>query len=94
MSLLTSVYCIICAWSLVAILGTFGVANWILNAWVPYRGPLPSDGPVEGFASKAARIDFFDTTALRVRTSAKGWLIGAAVWLVGILVALIMQGKL
>ena len=92
--LLSSIYCILCSWSLVAILGTFGASSYILNSWVPFRGPLPSDGPVEGFASKQARIDYYDTTPLRVRTSAKAGLIGAAIWLAGILVALLLKGKL
>lgn len=93
-SLFTSIYCILCAWSLVAVLGTFGVSSYILNSWVPFRGPLPSDGPVEGFASKQARIDYYDTGPLRIRTSAKFGLIGAGIWLAGILTALLLKGIL
>ena len=93
-SLFTSIYCILCSWSLVAILGTFGASSYILNSWVPFRGPLPSDGPVEGFASKQARIDYYDTTPLRVRTSAKAGLIGAGIWIAGILTGLLVKGVL
>jgi hypothetical protein len=90
-AIFTSVYCILCAWSLVALLGTFGVTSFVLNSWVPFKGPLPSDGPVEGFASKQARIEWFDTSALRVRTASKYALIGAATWLAGVLVALLFK---
>lgn len=84
-AIFSSVFCLPCVWSLVALLGTFGVCSFILNTWVPFRGPLPSDGPVEGFASKQARIEFYDTTALRIRTAAKYGIIGGVVWLSGLL---------
>lgn len=85
--ILTSMYCIPCVWSTVALLGIFGVTSFIQNTWVPFRGPLPSDGPVEGFPSKAARIEFFDTTPLRIRTAVKFGIIGGILWLIGLMTA-------
>jgi hypothetical protein len=93
-AILLSVYCIPCVWSLAILLGTFGVVSYILNAWVPFRGPLPSDGPVEGFASKAARIEFYDTTAQRIRTAMKFGIIGAVVWLVGLVTSYLILSSL
>jgi hypothetical protein len=92
-TILTSIYCIPCVWSLVAILGTFGVCSYIMNAWVPFRGPLPSDGPVEGFPSKNARIDFFNTQPQRIRASFKAGVIGGVLWLTGLLTAIIILSK-
>jgi hypothetical protein len=94
MGIFTSIYCIGCVWTVLALLGTFGITSFIMNSWVPYKGPLPSDGPVEGFASKQARIDYFDTGPQRVRAASKWWLIGAATWLVGMITALVLQGRL
>jgi hypothetical protein len=93
-TILLSIYCIPCVWSLIALLGTFGIVSFILNAWVPFRGPLPSDGPVEGFASKAARIDFYDTTAQRIRTAMKFGTIGGVVWLVGLVTSYFILSNL
>ena len=93
-SILTSIYCIPCVWSLVGILVTFGICSFILNIWVPYRGPLPSDGPVEGFASKAARIEFYDTRPQRIRAAFKAGTIGGVIWLTGLLTAIIILGKI
>jgi hypothetical protein len=93
-AILTSIYCIPCVWSLLIILGTFGVTSFVMNSWVPFRGPLPSDGPVEGFASKAARIEFFDTTPLRIRTAFRVGIIGGAIWLVGLLASLLILNSL
>lgn len=86
-SILMSMWCIPCIWTVLSLLGTFAVTNYIRNLWVPFRGPLPSDGPVEGFASKAARIEFYDTTPLRVRTATKFGIIGVAVWMIGGVIA-------
>ena len=83
-AILLSVYCIPCVWTLITMLGTFGVGSFILNGWVPFRGPLPSDGPEEGFASKAARIEFYDTGPQRIRTAMKFGIIGGVVWAVGL----------
>ena len=93
-TILLSIYCIPCVWSLISLLGTFGIVSFILNAWVPFRGPLPSDGPVEGFASKAARIDFYDTTAQRIRTAVKYGIIGGVVWLVGLVTSYLILNSL
>ena len=83
-AILTSIYCIPCIWTIVLLLAIMGAVSFIRNSWVPFRGPLPSDGPVEGFASKAARIDFYDTTPLRIRTAFKFGVIGFITWLVGL----------
>ena len=93
-SIVANVYCISCVWTLLSMLGTFGVCSYLMNSWVPFRGPLPSDGPVEGFASKVARIEFYDTTPLRIRTSTKTAVIGGVVWLVGLVVAFLMMNSL
>lgn len=82
-AILTTVYCIPCIWTVLMLLGTVGVTSFIRNTWVPFRGPLPSDGPEEGFASKAARIEFYDTTPLRIRTAVKFGVIGIVVWMLG-----------
>jgi hypothetical protein len=93
-SILTSIYCIPCVWSLVGLLGTFGAISFILNTWVPFRGPLPSDGPVEGFASKAARIEFYNTGPQRIRMATKIGIICGVVWLAGLLVAILVLKSL
>ena len=93
-SIFTSTYCIPCIWTIVALLGTFGATSRIMNSWVPFKGPVPSDGPVEGFASKQARIDYFDTAPVRIRTAAKFGVIGAVTWLVGLVTSLIVLARL
>ena len=75
-------------------LGTFGVCSFLMNSWVPFKGPLPSDGPVEGFASKAARIEFYDTTPLRVRSATKAGVIGGVLWLVGLVTSYLIMNSL
>jgi hypothetical protein len=93
-SLLRSIYCIPCIWSVIGILGVVGIGSYYLNVWVPFRGPLPSDGPVEGFASKAARIEYYDTRPLRVRTAFKAGAIVAGIWLVGLVTAFVILTNL
>ena len=93
-AILTSVYCIPCVWSLVSLLGTFGICSFVLNVWVPFRGPLPADGPIEGFASKAARIEFFDTGPIRIREVTKIGIIGGMVWAVGVVAAYLVLNNL
>jgi hypothetical protein len=93
-TILRSIYCIPCLWSLIGGLGTFGIISFILNAWVPFRGPLPADGPVEGFASKAARIEFYDTGPLRIRTATKVGAICAVVWTVGLIASYLVLSYL
>ena len=75
-------------------LATFGVTSYIRNSWVPFRGPLPSDGPVEGFADDSARIDFFDTNPLRVRMSTIYALSGFIVWGVGAITSFLILNSL
>lgn len=92
-SILRSMWCTPCLWTVFCLLLTIGVTSFIRNSWVPFRGPLPSDGPVEGFASKQARIEFYDTTPLRIRTATLFGVIGFVAWAVGALVAyLVLQG--
>lgn len=93
-AILLSVYCIPCVWTLITMLGTFGVVSFILNAWVPFRGPLPSDGPEEGFASKAARIEFYDTGPQRIRTAMKFGIIGGVVWAVGLVTSYLILNSI
>jgi hypothetical protein len=93
-AILTSVYCIPCIWSLVILLATGGACSFVLNNWVPFKGPLPSDGQVEGFASKAARIEFYDTTPMRIRMATKIGISGAVLWAVGTVVAYLILSNL
>lgn len=93
-AILTSIYCIPSVWSLVVLMGTIGVVSFIMNAWVPFRGPLPSDGPEEGFASKAARIEFYDTTPVRIRTAMKFGIIGGVVWMAGLVASYLILNSL
>ena len=93
-SILTSIYCIPCIWTAIVLLSTFGVTSYVMNNWVPFRGPLPSDGPVEGFASKAARIEYFDTNPQRIRTAFKFGIAGGVLWLVGLLTAMLILNSL
>lgn len=65
-----------CAWPVIVVI--LGVV-WlnVLRTRMLYRGPLPSDGPVDGFASKADRVEFYDTTDARTREIWKaGWIFG------------------
>lgn len=91
-SLLTSLQCLACAWSILGGFAIFAAVSFFMNSWVPFRGPVPSDGPVEGFASKQARIDFYNTHDVRVRAAAKAAAIGAGIWLVGIIVVVVAKG--
>jgi len=65
-----------------------------MNKWVPFRGPLPSDGPIEGFDSKQARIEFYDTHPQRVRAAFKFGVIGAITWLAGLLTSYFILNSL
>lgn len=62
---------------------------YLLNAWTPYKGPLPSDGKIDGFASAQARKEFFDTSSMRAQAATKFGIIGGSVWIVVLLVALV-----
>ena len=93
-SILKTIYCLPCVISLVFVIGTIGVCSFILNSWVPFGGSLPSDGPVEGFASKAARIEFLDLGPRRIRAAFKAGVIGGVLWLVSLLTALVVLGNI
>jgi len=93
-SILLSIYCIPCIWSLICMLGNVGVVSFIRNTWVPFRGPLPSDGPVEGFASKAARIEFYDTNPIRIRRAFNVGAIGVIIWMLGMITSLLILNSL
>jgi hypothetical protein len=93
-AILLSIYCIPCIWTLISMLGTFGVVSFILNSWETFEGPLPSDGPVEGFASKAARIEFWEDTPLRIRTAMKFGIIGGVVWAVGLVTSYLILNSI
>lgn len=83
-AILTSLYCLPCVWSLVGGLGIFGTVSYFMNTWVPAKGPLPSDGPAEGFANRSAMKAFYDTSGMRIRAAAKAGIIVASVWIVGL----------
>ena len=93
-AILTSLYCLPCVWTALVLISTMGVASFFMNTWVPFRGPIPSDGPVEGFASKQARIDFYDTSALRIRTAVRAGVIGGMTWIVGAVVSIVILSSL
>ena len=63
--------CITPAMSFLGCLLTVGI---IRNRMI-YRGPMPSDGPEEGFASKQARIDYYSTTDQRYSETVKAIII-------------------
>jgi hypothetical protein len=93
-AILRTVYCIPCIWTVLCMLGTFGVCSFIMNVWVPFRGPLPADGPVEGFASKTARIEYYNTGPARIRSATKAGIIGGVLWAVGAGTAVIILTRL
>ena len=70
--------CITPAVALVGCMITIGI---IRNRMI-YRGPMPSDGPDEGFASKAARIEYFSTNDQRFRETVKAVIIWVIVGIV------------
>jgi hypothetical protein len=82
-AILMSLWCLPCVWSLGGGLGIFGVVSYFMNNWVPAKGPLPSDGPVEGFTSRAVMKAFYDTSGMRIRAAAKAGVIVAIVWIEG-----------
>jgi hypothetical protein len=79
-SLLTTIYCLPCIWSVIAFLGIYGGVMYLLNSWTPYKGPIPSEGKVEGFASAEERKKFFDTSSMRAQAATKFGLIAGATW--------------
>jgi hypothetical protein len=95
-AILTTIYCLPCIWSVVGLLGIFGTVSYILNTWMPFGGVMPSDGPIDGFASKQARIEFFNDAihARRIRAATKAGFIGALVWLTVLFTAVIILSRL
>lgn len=92
--ILRSFYCLPCIWSILCALGTFAATSYIRNSWVPGGEPTPSDGPVEGFESQAARIAWWDTHELRIRTSTIYALIGFITWGVGAIVLFLVLNSM
>jgi hypothetical protein len=89
-AILQTIYCIPCLWlTFIAVL-TFAGVSYIRNSWVPYRGPLPTDGPLDGFDDKQTRIEYFDTVPLRVRTATLYSTIMLVIAIVGDLIAFII----
>jgi len=88
-SILTSVYCISCVWSILAGLGIFGLASYYKKKWLPLYGPTPNEGEVEGFTSVEARTAFYKekAEALRVRKVTIVVVVGIVVWFVGLFIA-------
>jgi hypothetical protein len=93
-SILQSLWCLPCVWSAIGLVGVLGVSRYFMDVWVPAKGPLPSDGPAEGFPSRSAMKAFYDTSSMRVRAAAKAAVIVAGVWLVGLVTLfLILKGR-
>lgn len=66
-SFLSTLKCVLpCAWPVVTLMVMMLVIRWVRTRII-YRGPLPSDGAVDGFASKDDRKEYFDTTDQRTR---------------------------
>ena len=82
-SILQSLYCLPCIWSGLCLVGGVGVAHYFNAIWVPAKGPLPSDGPAEGFTNRAAMKAFYDTSGMRIRAGARAVLIVIGIWVVG-----------
>jgi hypothetical protein len=74
-----------CITPIASFLGWMLTISIIRNRLI-YRGPMPSDGPEEGFASKAARIEFFTTHDQRFRETVKA----SVIWFVVAIVASIV----
>jgi hypothetical protein len=93
-AILKTLYCVPCLWLAVWSVVALGGVSYIRNSWVPYRGPLPSDGPLDGFDDKQARIDYFDTSPLRIRYATLFATIVAGVAFVGdIVIIIILTGS-
>lgn len=81
--ILKSLYCIPCLWSIFCLLGGYFTNIYIRNIWVPGGEATPADGPIYGFTSKTAYIEWWDTNPLRTRTAAKWTVIVMMVWAFG-----------
>ena len=89
-AILQSIYCLPCVWTGLALVVGVLVASYFQNTWVPAKGPLPSDGPAEGFPNRAAMKAFYDTSGMRIRAAARAVVIVAGVWLVGVITLLVI----
>jgi hypothetical protein len=93
-SVLRSMWCIPCVLTVFFMVGTVGAIAFIRNGWSPFYGRLPSDGPVEGFSTKDARVEFWNPVPRRVRMATIFGLGGFGLWAVGFLVALIVLNRM
>lgn len=77
--MIDSIICALpCIWPILVLVVGFVWVN-ILKTRMLYKGPLPSDGPIDGFASKADRIEYYDTGPARIRSIYKAlWVFGLA----------------
>jgi hypothetical protein len=81
--ILESLRCTIpCIVPLASVIGAVLTIGFIRTRTI-YRGPMPSDGPVEGFASKAARIEYFSTHDQRFRETIKAIIVWIMIAIVG-----------
>lgn len=71
--------CIVPAVGLVGLVITLG---WIKTKMI-YKGPLPSDGPIDGFDSNESKLEYYSTNAQRFRESIKAGVIWFIVVIVG-----------
>lgn len=83
--ILGSLWCLPCTWSGLGLVAVLIATRYYIDSWVPAKGPLPSDGPAEGFPSRKAMKSFYDTSGMRVRAAAKAGVIVAGIWLVGLI---------
>jgi hypothetical protein len=83
MNLVNSVKCFLpCAWFMATLLiGTLVITY--RRGRLIYRGPMPSDGPNNGFASQREEIAFFDVTDQITRETFKAGTIMAIVCVIG-----------
>jgi hypothetical protein len=92
-NLLTTIYCLPCIWTVLGFLGILGGVKYLLNTWTPYKGPLPSEGKIEGFASTQARKEFYDTTPMRAQAATKYAIIAGSTWLVVMVVLFLVLNR-
>ena len=93
-AILQSFYCLPCVWSLIGGLGIFGLGSYFMNTWLPFRGTLPTEGPVDGFLSKNDKKEFFEVKPTRIRAAAKAVFVGVLVWLVGLVTIIVFLKNL
>lgn len=71
--------CIVPVACIIGLVITFG----IIKTRMIYRGPMPSDGPVDGFVSTEAKLEYFNTSAQRFRESTRAVVIWIIIGIVG-----------